>query len=42
MAKEGNFVLVRLPSNEVRKFHKICRACIGQVAKYVENLKVKN
>ena len=31
MAKEGNFVLVRLPSNEVRKFHKLCRACIGQV-----------
>lgn len=31
MAKEGTYVLVRLPSGEVRKFHKLCRACIGQV-----------
>lgn len=31
MAKEGEYVLVRLPSGEVRKFHKLCRACIGQV-----------
>ncbi len=31
MAKEGNNVLVRLPSGEVRKFNKLCRACIGQV-----------
>ena len=31
MAKEGNFVLVRLPSGEVRKFNKLCRACVGQV-----------
>jgi large subunit ribosomal protein L2 len=31
MAKEGGYVLVRLPSGEVRKFHKLCRACIGQV-----------
>ncbi len=31
MAKEGNYVLVRLPSGEVRKFNKLCRACIGQV-----------
>lgn len=31
MAKEGNHVLVRLPSGEVRKFHNLCRACIGQV-----------
>ncbi len=31
MAKEGNYVLVRLPSGEVRKFNKNCRACIGQV-----------
>ena len=31
MAKEGEYVLVRLPSGEVRKFHKKCRACIGSV-----------
>lgn len=31
MAKEGNYVLVRLPSGEVRKFNKLCRACIGQI-----------
>lgn len=31
MAKEGDYVLVRLPSGEVRKFHKKCRACIGSV-----------
>lgn len=31
MAKDGNQVLVKLPSGEVRKFHKDCRACIGQV-----------
>ncbi len=31
MAKEGEYVLVRLPSGEVRKFHKNCRACIGSV-----------
>ncbi|PID74304.1 MAG: 50S ribosomal protein L2 [Desulfobacterales bacterium] len=31
MAKEGKYVLVRLPSGEVRKFHNRCRACIGQV-----------
>ncbi|RUM40584.1 MAG: 50S ribosomal protein L2, partial [Desulfocapsa sp.] len=31
MAKEGTYVMVRLPSGEVRKFHRLCRACIGQV-----------
>lgn len=31
MAKEGAHVLVKLPSGEVRKFNKQCRACIGQV-----------
>jgi large subunit ribosomal protein L2 len=31
MAKDGNQVLVKLPSGEVRKFHKDCRASIGQV-----------
>lgn len=31
MAKEGKYVQVKLPSGEVRKFNKLCRACIGQV-----------
>ncbi|MCP3851561.1 MAG: 50S ribosomal protein L2 [Gammaproteobacteria bacterium] len=31
MAKDGHQVLVKLPSGEVRKFHKDCRACIGAV-----------
>ncbi len=31
MAKEGDMVLVKLPSGEVRRFHRNCRACIGQV-----------
>ncbi len=31
MAKEGDYVLVKLPSGEVRKFHNLCRACIGQI-----------
>jgi large subunit ribosomal protein L2 len=31
MAKEGDYVLVKLPSGEVRRFHNKCRACIGQI-----------
>jgi large subunit ribosomal protein L2 len=31
MAKEGNHVLVRLPSGELRKVHRECWATIGQV-----------
>jgi large subunit ribosomal protein L2 len=31
MAKEGSYVLVKLPSGEVRKFSNLCRACIGSV-----------
>lgn len=31
MAKEGDNVLVKLPSGEVRRFHRKCRACIGQI-----------
>ncbi len=31
MAKEGKYVLVKLPSGEVRKFLNQCRACIGAV-----------
>jgi large subunit ribosomal protein L2 len=31
MAKEGEHVLVKLPSGEVRRFNSQCRACIGAV-----------
>jgi len=31
MAKEGNFVLLRLPSGELRNVRRECRATIGQV-----------
>ena len=31
MAKEGNYAQVRLPSGEVRKIRKECRATIGEV-----------
>lgn len=34
MAKEGEHVLVKLPSGEVRKFHKKCRACFGKIGNY--------
>jgi large subunit ribosomal protein L2 len=32
MAKEGNYVQVKLPSGEVRMVHRRCRATIGQVS----------
>ncbi|MEW6429835.1 MAG: 50S ribosomal protein L2 [Thermodesulfobacteriota bacterium] len=31
MAKEGAYVLVKLPSGEVRRFHRLCCASIGQI-----------
>jgi len=31
MAKEGEYVLIKLPSGEVRKFNRKCRASIGQI-----------
>ncbi|RME20134.1 MAG: 50S ribosomal protein L2 [Deltaproteobacteria bacterium] len=31
MAKEGEYVLLRLPSGELRKVHRRCRATVGQV-----------
>jgi large subunit ribosomal protein L2 len=31
MAKEGDYVLIKLPSGEVRRFHRKCRASIGQI-----------
>ena len=40
MAKEGDYVLVKLPSGEVRRFHRKCRASIGQVGN-VEHDKTK-
>ncbi len=31
VSKEGKYVLVRLPSTELRKFHERCRATVGQI-----------
>ncbi|RYG24009.1 50S ribosomal protein L2 [bacterium] len=31
MAKEGNYVTLRLPSNEMRMVHNTCRATVGEV-----------
>lgn len=31
MAKEGEYVLIKLPSGEVRRFNRKCRASIGQI-----------
>jgi large subunit ribosomal protein L2 len=31
VAREGDFVLLRLPSSELRRIHGVCRATIGQV-----------
>jgi large subunit ribosomal protein L2 len=31
MAKEGEYVLLRLPSGEMRQVHNRCRATVGQV-----------
>jgi len=31
MAKEGDYALIQLPSGEIRKVHKNCRATIGQL-----------
>ncbi|MCA9786784.1 MAG: 50S ribosomal protein L2, partial [Candidatus Cloacimonetes bacterium] len=31
MAKDGNYILLKLPSGEVRKVHENCRATLGQV-----------
>ena len=38
MAKEGSYVLIRLPSGELRKIHRECSATIGQIG----NLKHEN
>ncbi|MCK4839105.1 MAG: 50S ribosomal protein L2, partial [Desulfobulbaceae bacterium] len=31
MAKEGEYVLIKLPSGEVRRFNRKCRASVGQI-----------
>lgn len=38
VAKEGDFVQIRLPSGEMRRIHRDCRATVGQVG----NIDVKN
>ena len=38
MAKEGNWVTIKLPSSEVRKVHKNCFASIGSVSNVEHNL----
>ena len=40
MAKEGKYVLVRLPSGELRKIHEECKATIGQVSN-IEHSNIK-
>jgi large subunit ribosomal protein L2 len=41
MAKEGSYALLKLPSGEMRKIHKNCRATIGQVGNIdVENVTI--
>lgn len=37
MAKEGKYVLVRLPSGELRRIHGDCRATVGQVSNVEHN-----
>lgn len=38
VAKEGNYVTLRLPSTEVRRIHKRCLATVGQVGNVDHNL----
>jgi len=41
MAKEGNYVLLRLPSGELRQVHRTCMGTIGQVGNLEhENIKI--
>ena len=40
VAKEGDYVTLRLPSTEVRRIHKRCLATIGQVGNADHNLQV--
>jgi large subunit ribosomal protein L2 len=41
LGKEGKYVLLRLPSGELRKFHGACRATVGQIGNVEhENMKL--
>ncbi len=40
VAKEGDYVTLRLPSTEVRRIHKRCMATVGQVGNVDHNLQV--
>jgi large subunit ribosomal protein L2 len=40
MAKEGQYVTIRLPSGEMRKIHKNCMATIGEVSNAEHNTHV--
>jgi len=41
VAKEGDFVALRLPSTEFRRVHKSCMATIGQVGNIEHNLQIR-
>ena len=38
VAKEGALVTIRLPSGEMRKVHKLCRATVGEIGNSAHNL----
>lgn len=41
LSKEGNYVVLKLPSGELRRFHQRCRATIGQIGNVDhENIKL--
>ncbi len=40
MAKEGQYVTIRLPSGEMRKIHKNCKATVGEVSNSEHNTHV--
>lgn len=40
MAKEGQYVTVRLPSGEMRKIHRLCMATVGEVSNSEHNTHV--
>ncbi len=41
MAKDGDYCQVKLPSGEIRRFHRLCRASIGQLSNTDhENVKI--
>ena len=40
MAKEGQYVTIRLPSGEMRKIHRLCMATVGEVSNSEHNTHV--